>query len=779
MTARPWMVSVLSTAYDLKEYREDVITLLKNKNFQVSAYEEPEFPVEPDMHSHKSCLVALKRADIAIVIINKRSGGIYLDLENEENRISITEAECLEAIKNEIPVFFFVNQKAYDELHAYKKNYKSFCDKHKYVSKSLTKMKKYRKEYDDSYECTYVEKLQTLKFIDNIQMEYKKYGISNWMSFYNDRNDFIREVEGKLAGYSRKLLQRLAKSQRDTLLDKHTSTALGMSLKDVFRSEYYMEAPHKIVSGKSNIMAVSESLSNELNEVIRTDNSILIYGDAGYGKTTILAKCFDEHVDRLEKNPSYDIPLFLPLKNKGNDYHFDIEKYIEEELANARNSRLCHTRYPYLDLRQMKIYFYCDGFDEIAETLTAIDLMRIRNTSIFAYPLILTCRQQYTMRYLDEFNFADKFSIRIQMERWNTQIARDYIKKFCDIKGVNEQQKENILKVVDNSIDLQQVLDSPLLITMFLWFIESQRSEKVEWNVSRAELFENWMEALSKREFSKHEIMEMSPEQVIKIWEIAAWQVYLDRMKSKTLHMKDLLEMIREQFPQIGNMDISGWFDVLFDCSKGHINGTFHEQFMEFLVARHLIYACENRVVPYPDFLKMVLRPEINRYFREIFKEQSIATQKLIYEAIKMQYFNNVGSADNESIAIRVHAVYHLSRLESSEREQYMEQAFNAEQQIPVLLSLYFGAIKLGRLDKEKEFFERLRKDPDYSDANRGYHLVYYVPYKIGKLQIQGFSEPTTPKNKITELSHYAEGRPVKTTGGLFAWKARKEAKIF
>ena len=54
-----------------------------------------------------------------------------------------------------------------------------------------------------------------------------------------------------------------------------------------------------------------------------------------------------------------------------------------------------------------------------------------------------------------------------------------------------------------------------------------------------------------------------------------------------------------------------------------------------------------------------------------------------------------------------------------------------------------------------------------------------YVPYKIGKLQIQGFSEPATPKNKITELSHYAKGRPVKTTGGLFAWNARKEAEIF
>ena len=74
-----------------------------------------------------------------------------------------------------------------------------------------------------------------------------------------------------------------------------------------------------------------------------------------------------------------------------------------------------------------------------------------------------------------------------------------------------------------------------------------------------------------------------------------------------------------------------------------------------------------------------------------------------------------------------------------------------------------------------------MKKHPHAITAFYGcvYGGCYYVPYKIGKLQIQGFSEPTTPKNKITELSHYAEGRPVKTTGGLFAWKARKEAEIF
>ena len=28
-------------------------------------------------------------------------------------------------------------------------------------------------------------------------------------------------------------------------------------------------------------------------------------------------------------------------------------------------------------------------------------------------------------------------------------------------------------------------------------------------------------------------------------------------------------------------------------------------------------------------------------------------------------------------------------------------------------------------------------------------------------------------------LSHYAEGRPIKTTGGLFAWKVQKEEENF
>lgn len=727
MIARPWMVSVLSTAYDLKEYREDVIKLLRDKKFEVSAYEEPHFPVETDMHSHDSCLVALSRVDIAIVIIDKRSGGTYYNIESGEKKISITEAEYLKAIELGIPIYFFVSQKAYDELHAYKVGYKKFCEKNKYSSEDPDEVRRYKEEYNTGYICTHVEKIQTLLFIDDVQHLHKDHAVSNWMDFFTNRETFLEAVERKLAGYSRKLIHRLARSQSVALLNKHTSTAFGMSLGDVFASAYYIEPPHKIESGKNNVNSSNNLLSDEIKGVLESDNSILIYGEAGYGKTTILAKCFSEQVKELDENPSYTIPLFLPLRNKGNDYHFDIERYIEEELANTEDTTLCHAPYPCLDLRYLKIRFYCDGFDEIAETLSNDDLDRIRKSTIFSYPLVLTCRQQYTMRYLNEFNFADKFGVRIQMEKWSIQTAREYIANFCIKKGICEKDKNSILAVIDGNNDLQQVLDSPLLITMFLWFIENQRSVPISSDISRVELFENWMVELSKREFSKHGINGASSEIVIEVWEFAAWQVYLHRMQSNRLRIDDLLDMLATRFPEFDREYMRSWFDALFDCTTEYIIGTFHEQFMEYLVARLLIGASIAKVEPYPNFLELVLRPEINRYYRDIWRNKSKVVQAKIYDAIAEQYFGNMGKTDNASVKIRVHAIYHLCRLEAEKRTECIERAFNIENNISVLLSLYFGTIKLGQMDNENRFCELLLKDDEYSVANRGYHLAYYA----------------------------------------------------
>lgn len=720
---RSWIVSVLSTAYDLIDYRQEIIAVLKEKGFTVSAYELPEFPVEANLHSHDSCLVALGRVDIAIVIIDKRSGGIYCGTEESTKGYTITEAEYLGAIKRGIPVFLFVNKNAYNEHHAYKMLFKKFCIDKGYLSKEPKDVLAYRDEFDKKYTCTYVEKTQTLHFIDDVQRSFLEHETSNWMDFYTNVNELKNAIEGKLSGYSRMLIQRLAEAQKEALLNRHTSTAIGMSLGDVFSSEYYIEAPHKIASGGAKIKNMSGKLSNEIKEVLPTSNSILIYGEAGYGKTTILAKCFSDHVDGLKDNPEYDLPLFLPLRNKGSDYSFDIEEFI----ANDMEELMLKEKYPYLNLRQLKIRLYCDGFDELAESLSTNDLTRIRNSSIFKYQLVLTCRQQYTTRYLNEYNFSDKFGIRVQMKKWDIETAKNYISNFYMKGEMDNEEGEKIIKAIEDNNDLQELLDSPLLVTMFLWFLENRQDEGSIEDISRVELFSCWMTDLSKRECAKAEMSTVSDENLVQLWEFIAWELYLHRIQNLKLKVADMNDMVAQRFKGVRYGNVESWLDALFECKSGVINGTFHEQFMEYLVARLLVDSCEHKSEPYPEFLQMVVRPEINRYFRGIWKEKSRKEQEKIYEAIREQYLDNIGKSTLEAISTRVHAAYHMCRLESKKREESIEQAFNSESHISVRLSLYFGAIKMGRLDKEDEFYNMLSKNENLSRANRGYHLAYYA----------------------------------------------------
>ena len=452
---------------------------------------------------------------------------------------------------------------------------------------------------------------------------------------------------------------------------------------------------------------------------------------SGPAETTILAKCFVDHVEDIKKNPSYTIPLFLPLRNKGNEYSFDVIDYVNEDIEDL----LKKSKYPYLSIEHLKLRFYCDGFDELAESLSENDIDRIRNSQIFKYPLLLTCRQQFVTRYLNVHSFSDVFGARIKMLKWDQDTVERYVANFCDKKKIEKTKKSNILSAIKETQDIPQLLDSPLLITMFLWFIENEDMEKDIGNISRVKLFSAWMNELAGREHSKNNLL--SSEIILSIWKFTAWRVYLSRRSNEKLMKEDLLELIKDSFPDVNAENVLATFDALFEWKSDSINGTFHEQFMEYLVADLLIDACIKEKEPYPSFLQQVLRPEINRYFRGIWKEQPKKNKEIIYDAISKQYFENVGKTESDMVATRVHAIYHLCRLSSDKRSECIERAFQVENNISVLLSLYFGAIKLGKLDKEEKFYQLLQNQ-EYSKANRGYHLTYYadiipdgtLPYK-------------------------------------------------
>ena len=726
MGLRPWMISVLSTSYDLKEYREAVIKELKDKNISISAFEEPDFPVEPDKHSHDSCLVALHRADIAILIIDKRSGGIYYNSEIEQ---TITQKEFFTAVERKIPVYVFIKQETWNERHAYKKNFKKYKAQ-RTKRKNITE-EQLKKEFDKKYACTYVEDVSVIDFIEDIQhIIYPTHHASNWMDTFNSISDLIEKVVGKLKGYSRKIIERLVFSQRQAVLNKHTSTAFGMTLGDIFNSEYYIEPPFSVESGILD--SPTATLNDNIYKAISSDKSILLYGEAGYGKTTILAKCFLEHVGLYLKDSAYDIPIFLSLRNKGCDYHFDIEQFINEELATTSDTLLNHSPYPYFDISNIRTRFYCDGFDEMAEKLSMDDLERINQSSIFSRPLLLTCRQQFASRYLRALSFADKFSLRIHIDSWNVETAKKYIENYCQKGGISEAVKNSIFDSMDCNHNLKQVLDCPLLITMFLCYI---RQNKVSVStISGVKLFKTWIEDLAIRERGKSVHKQIDEHQLVAIWEYTAWKLYAHKLgnASIALRIDDLISILEIKFPECKSLINPEWFGSLFDCNNDCIIGTFHEQFMEYLVAQVLINACIKKDEPYPDFLKLVMRPEINRYFRGIWLERNQHDKERVFSALYEQYNDNIDDNSQNAVSSRVHAIYHIARLESSNRDKCIDMAFKVENHISVLLSLFFGSIKMGRMDREDEFYNLLVNDEKYNTANRGYHLAYYSDAIVG-----------------------------------------------
>jgi len=698
--ARKWVVGVLSTDYDLREYRAAIIDLLKSRGVIPSAFELADFPVEPDIHSHDACLVALDRVDVAIVIIDKRAGGVYVNSSD----VTITEQEYLNFAKAHKPHLVFVSRGTWEERHFYKTQ--------------LEKSKKTKANFDKKYACTYVKSIKVLDFVEEIQRAYPTNGTSNWITQFDGIEDLKEKVIGKLSGLSRFYCEQIVKKQIQIIESRHTSTSMMMNLGDVLNRGYYVEPDYEI---KSGTLSDGESLDIRIVNSLVNQKSTLVIAEAGYGKTTVLAKSYLCHANTCLRTHDYDIPFYISLKSKGGDYHFDVDKFLEECFI----ENLDMERYPFFTFESIRPYFYLDGFDEIAEKLTNEELHIISNSSLINHPFLLTCRNQYAHRYIQNVDFTDKISARVLLKPWSIVKAREYINNFCIIQG-REDLVQNINGLLTDNTELNDILDNPLLITMLLWIIEMNGLQIPETIKSRVHLFREYIGELANRELVRLNIYDVTNDQLVKIWSLAAWEVYYANLKKETMTFPVIFEKLQENLPYIPQLYNESCFEALFVSYREHINGTFHEQFLEYLSANAIFHACNSAKYPYPGFLSQVVRPEINRYFRALWQESSAADKNNVILNIKKAYNDRLLNEDPVSICTRVHAVYHLSRFYFEDRAAFINNALTREPHISVKLSLYFGAIKSGDLDKEEELFQLLSCNPSYSDANRGYHLAYY-----------------------------------------------------
>ena len=711
-----WIVALISTDYDLQDEREAIISFLRQNNMDVSAFEEPGFPVQDKMHSHSNCIAALKRADLAILIIKERFGGrYYLDPEK-----SITKAEY-ESLS--IPTIVLVHQKTWDERAIYKRQQKaSGLDEEAYAKSGQYKTGKID--------------LDTIRFVDEIQKSYDKAGRSNWMNFWRNITDIETQLPELLASRSVTIIHQILDKQIKEVKQRKTSTSLSLPLGDVLNKKYYLDPKYEMGSGDiDESVELSIAISKKL---LDEKDSCLILGEAGAGKTTLVAKSFLEVAEETKNDP-YIIPVYIWLKGKKADSDYSINEYLNEGCSKYLNK----TSFPFFRTNGFRFIFFFDGFDELAEKLTEEDLQHICTSEMFRYPLVLTSRIQFADRYISSSDFTSKFSSIIKLADWTPKMAIDYIDNFCALQKKGDAFKQQIHAILAKNAELQELLTSPLLVTIILYVIDNGKITTLEKIKTKTQVFIKCFELLAEREIENkcQSMGSAKKEMLILHWAHFAWVLYEEHLKGETcIQIKEVEDIINKLSKEAWPSAVD---EVVFNIHGGFVSGAIHEQFLEYLVAHELVYACYEKKEPYPEFLKYVMRPEINRYFRGLVSSEDTHKQQTVFDNINTLYWECAGKTKEEDILKRVHAVYHLTRMRTPNDHEEIQRIFNSEKEFYVLQSLYFGVIKRGDTDREKEFYDLLISNQEYSNANRGYHLAYYD-------SIHGKVFPYTDNNTIS-----------------------------
>lgn len=219
---------VSSTCYDLPIIRAQLRSLLASLGHEPVMSDQADVLFDPRLHTHTSCLREVENCDVVVLIIGSRFGGTTvpkalesIDVERladlsradrfpvDKTKISITQAEVLQSIQLNIPVFAFVDSGVMRDHLTYEKN------KNKSIIKEI--------------EFSSIEKSETASYI---------FEFINFLRLRSENNsifEFSRfeDIETQLKRQWSMLFQRLLHEQRSKSQEERRIDNLSSQIADL------------------------------------------------------------------------------------------------------------------------------------------------------------------------------------------------------------------------------------------------------------------------------------------------------------------------------------------------------------------------------------------------------------------------------------------------------------------------------------------------------------------------------------------------------------------
>lgn len=221
-------VFISSTCYDLQAIRAQLRSLLLSIGYEPVMSDQADVIYDPRIHTHASCLREVSNCDVVVLVVGSRFGGATvpkaletIDLDRltdlsradrfgeDKTRISITQAEVLQAIQMRVPVFAFVDSGVMRDHLTYEKN------KNKPIISQI--------------EFSSIDKADTapyiFEFINFLRLRNENNSIFEFSRFEDIENQLKRQWAG--------LFQRLLNEQREKGLETRRIDHLSSQIADL------------------------------------------------------------------------------------------------------------------------------------------------------------------------------------------------------------------------------------------------------------------------------------------------------------------------------------------------------------------------------------------------------------------------------------------------------------------------------------------------------------------------------------------------------------------
>lgn len=526
----------------------------------------------------------------------------------------------------------------------------------------------------------------------------------------------------------------------------------------------------------------SQNLTSYLIEALLQKRRILLLGEAGQGKTTILKLVFTRLADCFLEDSSSPIPIYIPLREHSSFAESAIDilwMHMGEEFP------LPYEEFVSL-LRNNQIAFLFDGFDEMRGEITQHSINERAACKIFRYPSVLSCRKSFFDFYLSMSPLQDVYSENVELQPLQalSDPVAHYIAAFCQRQHWSVQAgsaaPSRIIEAIRLSPELQDLAQRPLLLLMILEiFASAGNLDEKQWSITK--LYRRYSERWLKHEASKPDSVLKWNEKVAILQE-AAWFTYQGTSgfpsslsEHVTFTHEELQRFVKSIIAQYGGVSPAQLFDdlcfrTLLTASEGASYAFIHKSFQEYFVARYVFECMRGKpdgqvLETIEEALAASLPFDIATFLKKMLKESASYEKDLIVTNLITVYQRNQRQ-EKRPTTIRQQASYFLTNLATEQAVRFLEEVYREEPNKWVQRGIMVGlALYAAQAEMLERYLRIVQQDREAAAINVGYHLIYYGDYAGDLDSLDPFRQTITSSEKTVaalfrhlENEHYKDG---------------------